>query len=256
MVLEHSLHRRTALDVEITWLYLTRDSKAPGYCDPKLGRGWQIADWATPWTALRWAVPALCGWRGRAIYLDCPTLLFGDIAELWNAPLPSGAFALLRRTERGTRRLATCCIVFDCAAARDYLPDWPQLREQADLHQAVGVLLERYPRAIAPLPGYWGTTDTEFAALPNAQPSGSVSFTSPLTYPHGARAAARLARSGGTYWFDGVRLPHYCSQLVELFNSEYAAALAAGRAVEEYVFGDAPALPQWNSSGLLLRRLM
>ena len=35
----------------------------------------------------RFAIPALCGHRGRALYLDADMLVFGDIAALWSVPM-------------------------------------------------------------------------------------------------------------------------------------------------------------------------
>jgi hypothetical protein len=49
--------------------------------------GWDRTNWGTDFTAYRWAIPYLCGFKGRAIYLDVDTLLLGDIAELWKAKM-------------------------------------------------------------------------------------------------------------------------------------------------------------------------
>ena len=40
----------------------------------------------TPFSFARFAIPALCGYEGRAIYLDSDMLVFGDIAELGRLP--------------------------------------------------------------------------------------------------------------------------------------------------------------------------
>ena len=35
----------------------------------------------------RFAIPALCGYRGQALYLDADMVVFGDVAELWDRPM-------------------------------------------------------------------------------------------------------------------------------------------------------------------------
>lgn len=41
----------------------------------------------TPFSFQRFLIPELCGYQGRAIYLDADMQLFADIDELWNAPM-------------------------------------------------------------------------------------------------------------------------------------------------------------------------
>ncbi len=72
-VLAHSLRRHTGARVEVTPLLdvVPRDAK-----DPAQRR-------RTGFSFARFAIPALCERRGRAIYLDADMLVFGDITELW-----------------------------------------------------------------------------------------------------------------------------------------------------------------------------
>ena len=233
------------MPIEIEWLRLSRDRASP--C-----AGWNTERWTTPWTALRWAVPALCGWRGLAVYFDCPALVLGDVAELGAAPLPPGAFLLARREGR---MLLTWCMVIDCAEAKKHLPPLAKMREDVGAHQGVGALLARYPSMVGPLPDGWGMSDLAYAApRGDDSPVGSVHFASPHTQPHGPRADARLARAGRTHWFTGVRLPHQCARLVALWEEEAARAVAAGYDVEQYVpdkpFGSySITAASWGDSG-------
>jgi len=68
----------------------------PGWEVTKDGAGgtWRVGDavdagwvnnrsWGTPFTGFRFAVPELCHFEGKAIYLDADMLVLGDIAELW-----------------------------------------------------------------------------------------------------------------------------------------------------------------------------
>lgn len=84
--------------------------------------GWvkQPGSWGTPFSAFRFAVPELCGFEGRAIYLDADMLVLGDIAELWDMP-PS--FGRGMRCVSGMRSDVSVidCRVFD-------RPDWPKIQ--------------------------------------------------------------------------------------------------------------------------------
>lgn len=224
MVCEYGLRLRSSAPVDLAWLVSSDDPADP--CG-----GWNTERWSTPWTALRWAVPALCGWRGRAVYLDCPTVVLGDVAELAAAPFPEGACVLLRR--EGSQ-IHTGCLVFDCAAARGKLPGIDALRADIGAHQAVGALLQRHPGLAGDLPGGWGARDQDYSR-DSVSVTGSVHCAAPRVQPHFARARARLRAAGRRHWLDEVPLPHYCPGLVDLWEREYAAALAAGYEVEQYV---------------------
>lgn len=211
VALEGSLRRRASIPVEVERLQLSRDPDSP--CG-----GWNAERWATPWTALRWAVPEICGWHGRAAYFDCPGLVLGDVAELAAAELPRGAFLLARREGR---ELLTSCLVLDCAEAKKYL-QLPNMKSDVGAHQEVAALIERRQSLVGPLPAGWGWSDQAYAqARQDEAPARSVHFLRPHTQPHGPLADARLRRAGREHWFKGMRLPHYCSRLVELWKAEY-----------------------------------
>lgn len=224
LVLEHSLRSHASTPVEVEWLRLSRDKKSP--C-----AGWRIDRWATPWTALRWAVPEMCGFSGRAVYFDCAQIVLGDVAELVRAEMPAGAFVLARRPYAAVE---TACMVFDCAEAKKHLLKIAEMREDVGAHQTVGHILSRRQSLVGSLPPGWGVPDAEYARAPDAV-TGSVYFERHQIAPHGPRALARMRRIGRAHWFDAMRLPHYCARLVALWEAEYAAATTAGRSVDEYI---------------------
>lgn len=225
-IIETSLRRHASIQVEVEWLRLSRDLISS--C-----AGWRTERWSTPWTALRWAVPAICGWRGRAVYFDCPTLILGDVAELGGAAtIPSGAF-VLARCEGSS--LLTGCLVFDCIEAKKHLPPLAKMKEDVGAHQEVGGLLDRRPVLVGALPGGWGRTDADFARKAPVGLEGSVHFISPHTQPHGPAADIRLAKTGRAHWFAGARLPHYCARLVAMWGEEALRAADEGYVVGRYV---------------------
>lgn len=133
-VLEHSIRRHTALPVALASMH---DLALPEPREPR-NRA------RTGFSFARFAVPALCGHAGRAIYLDADMLVFGDIAELWRMPFdgtkvivqddPVGSESRLARSGMPRRRRRQCSVmVLDCGAL-----DWQVETIVAGLDGAYG----------------------------------------------------------------------------------------------------------------------
>jgi hypothetical protein len=75
-VLEHSIRRYASRPVEVT---LLNEVVTPLPRDPRNQP-------RTAFSFSRFHIPALCGFQGRALYLDADMQVFGDIAELWDIP--------------------------------------------------------------------------------------------------------------------------------------------------------------------------
>lgn len=88
-VLAHSIARHTRRVVEIRTI---DNALAPIPDDPRHKP-------YTEFSFARFAIPALCGYRGRAIYMDSDMLVFADIGELWDTDMAGAAIAI----ERGSR---------------------------------------------------------------------------------------------------------------------------------------------------------
>ncbi len=73
----------------------------------------------------RWAIPELCGYQGRAIYIDADMMVFTDIKELWEWPMGDATIAIVdgRDTSycadwaKGNKN-ETSVMVLDCAKAK------------------------------------------------------------------------------------------------------------------------------------------
>ena len=85
-VLEHSIKRHTAAEVEVTPML---DLPVPLPKNPRNGQ-------RTGFSYSRFCIPALAGFQGKAIYLDADMLVFGDILELWHLPM-EGAKVLIQK---------------------------------------------------------------------------------------------------------------------------------------------------------------
>ncbi|MDB5861445.1 MAG: glycosyl transferase family 8 [Ramlibacter sp.] len=71
----------------------------------------------TPFSFQRFLIPELCGFQGRAIYLDADMLVFGDIAGVWNQPM-EGHDLLAVREGNGGRRGQFSVMLLDCGRLR------------------------------------------------------------------------------------------------------------------------------------------
>lgn len=227
LVVEASLRARCTAPAEVTWLAPQDDPSSPLH-------GWPAQGWGTPWAGLRWAVPALAGWWGRAVYLDCPQVVVGDAAALAAAEMPPEAAVLVRREGAGVR---TAVMVWDCAVARKFLPPLEELRREVGAHQRLSAALVAGSRWAGELPAGWDVRDAEFSHDPS-RATGSAHFASAALQPHQGPARARLREAGARHWFTGTRLPHFCPEMIALWEAEHDAALAAGYDVGAYVPGE------------------
>jgi hypothetical protein len=75
-VLEHSIRKHASGPVDFNVMI---DLDVPEPKDPS-NRA------RTGFSFYRFMIPQLCGYRGRALYLDCDMQVFADLAELWGIP--------------------------------------------------------------------------------------------------------------------------------------------------------------------------
>lgn len=232
-VLEYGLRKHASQPLTIRWMQLSRDPQNPFYSDG--AKGWRTEIWSTPFSGFRWAVPALCGFQGRAIYMDSDVIARADIAELWNQPMPPGVCALAK-CGKDTWRF--CVTLFDCAAARPHMLDLPGLQSDPNAHRAMIAKFKR-ARFVQPFRGNWNCIDGEDYASLDDPSIKAIHYSQENTQPHLVHALPRLARDSRPHWFDGAVRPHWRHDLINLFEAELAAAKAAGFAPENY----APAQP-------------
>lgn len=78
-VLEFSIREQTSLPAEVTALS-SFERRIPSPKSPKNQP-------RTPFSFQRFLIPELCGYQGKALYLDSDMQVFQDIAKLWNQSL-------------------------------------------------------------------------------------------------------------------------------------------------------------------------
>lgn len=221
--LEFSARRHCSMDIEFTWMRLSRDPASFFYADGD--KGWRPMDWATPFSATRWAVPAMFGFEGRAIYLDVDMVVTGDLAELWTMSLAHGKVVAARSPRR------FCTSLWDCAAAREHLLPLDALKRR-DGHSRQSSYFAQHPELVQTFGSEWNYLDTEDTG-PISE-AKVIHFTAIDTQPGARRAVERLRREGGFHWYDGEVRPHRRPEMVELFDAQLSAALAAGYSLDRY----------------------
>lgn len=244
MACEYSIRSRSSEPVEIYWMQLTRDPESPWYSNPEKHEGWDTSNWVTPFSGFRWAIPAVCGYHGRAIYCDNDVLCLDDIAKLNNMTIAPGKVAVAKSERR------FCVTLFDCAAARPYSGSLDKLRRGGRN------LIKGNPKLVQEFTAdqNWNCLDGENMPVAKIK---MLHFTSIDSQPNVPLAVARLAAQGKKHWFDSKPKPHWRPELTALWHQDYNAALAAGYKIETYipveVFGPVPKRSLQNYKGLRAR---
>lgn len=227
IVLDYTLRKHSSQVFGITWMQLSRNPQSPFYSDG--ARGWQTSDWATPFSGFRWAVPWLCGFKGRAIYLDSDFIIMDDIAKLWNQPL-GGKAVMAKGGPADSWRF--CCSLWDCEAAREMLPGIREIQGRT-AHREI---TQRFRRAhfVGRFEGGWNCIDGEDYASLDDPRIKAIHYSSEAHQPQLKHAIPRLAKEGKAHWFDGEVARHWRPDLEDLFDRTLAEALRRGYGVEQY----------------------
>ena len=99
---------------------------------PSMFEDWNKQGWGTPFTCFRYAIPHLCNFEGRAIYMDVDQMNFRDIGALYDTDLGDCAFGMrwdtlnmnpkeYEGTEMERGWFSDSVIVMDCEKAARYI---------------------------------------------------------------------------------------------------------------------------------------
>lgn len=212
---------------------LSRDPTSPFYSDA--GKGWQTGNWYTPFSPFRFAVPALCGFEGRAIYADSDVIFMADIAELWEQKFAPGK-CVMGKTAGKAKRL--CVSLWDCASAMEFMPT----TRFPDMKGEISRTRHEIAPAVQEYRGNWNCIDGEDYESLDDPRIKAIHYSLESAQPHLRFAVPRLKKSGRKHWFNGKTRPHWRGDLVRLFDQLYADAILAGYSAERYMpkamFGD------------------
>ena len=238
-VLEYSLRtHHPGDDLQIEWMRLSRDPASFWYADPQKKKGWRTENWATPFSALRWGIPAFCKFEGKAIYMDIDMIAMADIAELWAQEVPNG-FGMLAKPE------APCVTLYDCERMKRILPPIDSIKNvpgrYREIRNSIKPSTKRYQ-------GNWNCLDLrrdgggEYAS-PFDPDIKILHFTEIPTQPHLRYALPRLAKEGRKHWYNKMPVrAHHRKDAVALFDDLLKKAQNDGYPLDRYrnptPFGD------------------
>jgi hypothetical protein len=240
-VVHYSLQRHTSEPLDITWMRLSRDPQSFWYSDPQANKGWCTKSWATPFSALRWGIPAACNFEGKAIYMDLDMIARADIAELWNEDIPNG-YAMVSKPE------AICVTLYDCAKMKQLLPAIEDIKRKPGFYREVrNRITNNHRTAIKRYKGNWNCLDMrrdaggEYTDI-NDPDIKVLHFTAIPTQPHLPRASARLAQEGRRHWYPHPTKQHHRKDALKLFDQTFEEAMQNGFTLDKYrnptPFGD------------------
>ena len=228
-VLDYTLCSLTSRPVEITWMKLSRDPTSPFYSDA--GGGWRTRRWATPFSGFRWAVPALAGFEGKAIYLDPDFIVRADIAELWDQEFHSDKVAMVAKPGPSPR---FCCSLWDCAKAKRFIPALADLQKDEEQHIKMTRFFGSRPDLLQQYVGEWNALDNMMRGLAFDDPRvKAIHYTHMPTQPHLMYARARLRAVGREHWIKNGK-PHPSPLLQSIFDTALREAQAAGYTLDKY----------------------
>lgn len=110
-VLEYSLKKYSTAPLEIT---------------PMIGPAWEYPlDGITVGTGFslrRWMIPAACGWKGQAIYMDADQLVFGNVVDLMSYQPTNTVIACSYQPDKFSKKPwpQTSVMTIDCEKAKDH----------------------------------------------------------------------------------------------------------------------------------------
>jgi len=119
-VLVYTLLQNTERELEITMLR------------PSMFEDWDKTGWGTPFTCFRYAIPHMCDFKGKAIYMDCDQMNFRDIGDFYDTDLGDCAFGMVwdelnmnpkefAGTDRERGWFSDSMVLIDCEKAAQWI---------------------------------------------------------------------------------------------------------------------------------------
>lgn len=225
-VLLHTALRYSSLPIDVTWMRQAKTGPYSGWKGNSNGR--------TPFSSFRWSPPAMCGFEGRAIYTDVDFVIHGDLAELWNEPIPG---VIVAKRPKPAGKIKTCCTLFDCAKAKGHIADLAGLKRMDDPQGHYSNYFKDRPDLVSNFTsGNWNAIDT----FDLSNPSIKATHYSRMEHQvHLRHAIARLRADGKSHWYTGKVFEHPSPSLQAHFDAMLIEAQAAGHTYESFQYGAA-----------------
>lgn len=236
-VLEYTLRKHTSEKINIVWMKQSHEPHSMFYTDGG-DQGWNTSLWATPFSGFRWAIPWLCNYEGKAIYMDSDVIVMSDIAELWSTEFEPGKIVVAKGKGASWRY---CVSLWDCAAAKTHLPHIDAIRTNANSHKNLCKYMASNPQLVQAFESNWNCLDGEKYKDLYDPDIKAIHYTSMPHQPHHKYAQKRLSTKGIPHWFTGTVKPHWREDLQNLFDNLLMEAELNGYPVlkyeQEMIFG-------------------
>lgn len=116
-ILAYTLQKNTTAKLDITFL---RASMFPGV---------SAMGWGTPFTGLRYVIPKLMGFKGKAIYMDMDMINFRDIEDFYNINLYGKPFGMVWDTKfNGHGGYCDSMLLMDCSKTNEFFT-WEEVHD-------------------------------------------------------------------------------------------------------------------------------
>lgn len=232
-VLAYSVRKHASVPVSITWMRQSTTGDFSGWKSNATAR--------TPFSHYRWSLPALTGYKGRAIYADTDVLFMSDIAELATAPIPG--VILCQKLSKPGGKIRTCCMVVDCEKARGHIPVLTELKRMSDPQGSMTRYFIDRPQLAHPYGcGNWNTRDPKTADELYAPSTKAVHYTRIEHQCHLPHAQRRLKAQGRSHWYSGPMFPHPNQELQRLFDRLLDEAKEAGYTYDSFGYDESASI--------------
>lgn len=196
VTLAYSLRKHSSEPLEITFMRNNTDPNNPF-------ANFNSKSWATPFSGLRWAIPEVCNFKGRAVYMDVDQLNLKDIMELHNIELNGKAIGCIQGR--------TCVMVIDCEKFKDIAVPIEKMKLEARYHAKLYAIV-RNPKICEIIDTRWNILDG----------NGNVPISS-IWHLHFTSMPTQPWKPA---WYKGQHTPHSRKDLVELWEKYRDEAFA------------------------------
>lgn len=220
-VAAHTARKFASLPLEIVFM---RKANTGPYANWK-----SMVNGRTPFSSLRWSVPAMCGFEGRGIYADVDFCWHADLAELWREDIPG---VIVTKRPKPAGKLKTCCTLFDCAKAKAHIADIDGLRRMDDPQGYYSNYFKDRPELVSNFAsGDWNAID----AFDLSNPRIKATHYSRMEHQcHLRHAIARLKAQGKAHWYQGAVFEHPNAALQAHFDAMLIEAQEQGLTYDSF----------------------
>lgn len=227
-VLEWSLRKHTKANVEIEWMMLSRDKDSFWYSSGDGVKGWNTTEYATPFSAFRWGIPARCDFKGKAIYMDSDMIVLSDIADLWNQDFHGKP--LISKGSKMPDRF--CVTLFDNEKIQKYMPYIDEIRSSKDLYKKIShYFAANHEELVTDFVGNWNCIDGENLPMDQIDIFHHSAMNSQLCHKY---SLSRLQSENRQHWYTGYISDHPRKDARKLFDDLLVEAYENGYTLDKY----------------------